>query len=54
MEEAYVTRVETMQFALRAAADEIQAKHPGETKNSVVFLRAKADGLGNMDGVFLG
>lgn len=28
--------------ALREAADEIQALHPGEVKNSVTFLRERA------------
>lgn len=31
--------------ALRAAADAIQALHPGEVKASVVFLRERADGI---------
>lgn len=29
--------------ALREASDEIQALHPGEAKNSVIFLRERAD-----------
>jgi len=37
--------IETQAKALDDAADAIQALHPGETKNSVVFLRERAQGL---------
>lgn len=33
--------------ALTEAADEIQALHPGEVKNSVVWLRARAVEVGD-------
>jgi hypothetical protein len=36
-------RAQAKAEALREAADEIQAMHPGEVKNSVMFLRARAD-----------
>lgn len=32
-------------FALHSAANAIQALHPGETKNSVIFLRERAEKL---------
>lgn len=37
--------------ALRYAADDIQTLHPGEEKNSVKWLRARADGIENEDPV---
>lgn len=38
--------LEQQKTALEEAADGIQALHPGEEKNSVVWLRARAEAIG--------